>query len=359
MGNVTKKCSEVEDSGAVMQTVFRRTEGNAAAMCAGSARRPCRIGLDRPCSPCSSRCSMPVGGMLSDTECSWRSYNHPNEKSRPPLKDWLSLPKPKNFPHGEKGVMPAMDVEGDLLFSPQPRYRTPNQSILSRFANLRKSGSVRWKSNKHSSRRSYSYSIKALRPNLILPPSPVLRQPECKELLRGVSKVVWLHICATNKEPVDIEKGFWQDDWGCFVVVYNCQKGETPTFVEVQKYISELFEASQPSVECIVLTAVYLHRLLSFVPSLRLGDTNWVAIVFTASLIAQKVQDDECWKNIDFGKFSPIFSIDQINSMEIEFLSAIKWDCQVIPEDYQKYFGVLCCLANNGRPSYANASAIG
>ena len=84
-------------------------------------------------------------------------------------------------------------------------------------------GGHRFKSRKraqsfHSSRYS------AARPSLVLPPSPVLRRPECGELLRGVAKVVWLHICATNREPVDLEKGFWQDDWGCFVIVYKCQK---------------------------------------------------------------------------------------------------------------------------------------
>ena len=43
------------------------------------------------------------------------------------------------------------------------------------------------------------------------------------------------------------------------------------------------------------------------------------------------------------------------NKIDLDLL--ISWS-KVVPEDYKKYFGVLCCLANNGRPSYASDSVI-
>eukprot|EP01083_Nonionella_stella_P090960 254239_1 len=180
--------------------------------------------------------------------------------------------------------------------------------------------------------------------------SPSLRRrinnPDVSVLLHGVSKIIWLHVSDTN------EKGISQKPTRSpFVQIFSYHRGPCPTLSEIHRFVRQLYDRSTPSAECITIALIFLHRLLQCSRDVHVGARNWVALTFTACLLAQKVWDDESWINEHFGEFSPVFDQQQINSMEVAFLSGMNWDCSVQRDDYTTYFAVLCSLGRTYTPT--------
>jgi len=111
-----------------------------------------------------------------------------------------------------------------------------------------------------------------------------------------------------------------------------------PSVFELANYLHNMFTTAQCSEECNIICLIYVERLLecSRDPA-GLNGRNWKSIVMMAMLLASKVWDDLSMVNEDFSIFMP-YTLDQINTWEIEFLGCIKFNVRVSASQYARYY---------------------
>lgn len=59
---------------------------------------------------------------------------------------------------------------------------------------------------------------------------------------------------------------------------------------------------------------------------MTISASNWRHILFGAMVLASKVWDDLSMINVDFSVVCPMFTIHQINDMEIKWLEFLDWE---------------------------------
>lgn len=91
------------------------------------------------------------------------------------------------------------------------------------------------------------------------------------------------------------------------------------------------------SPEVAVVTLVYIERLAE-VCSLRLTPDNWQRLSMTCMMLASKVWDDESYENRDFAKACPLYTVDDINTMERTFLKLTDYRVLVTGSQYAKCY---------------------
>lgn len=72
-----------------------------------------------------------------------------------------------------------------------------------------------------------------------------------------------------------------------------------PSIEEIADFIEKLYSAADLSVECVIISLIYVNRLLDRT-GLVLHPKNWLRIFFGGTLLAAKVWDDHAVWNIDF-----------------------------------------------------------
>ena len=127
-----------------------------------------------------------------------------------------------------------------------------------------------------------------------------------------------------------------------FISVNKYQKNmNIPTFYDIYNFINRLFKKSIPTIECLIISFFYVHRLLEYNSHLKIDGQNWVSIWFIASMLAQKTRDDVCWKNKDYGIFVPIYKNKDIYTMETYFLIGIDWNSFISVDNYRKFMSAI------------------
>lgn len=111
---------------------------------------------------------------------------------------------------------------------------------------------------------------------------------------------------------------------------------EFPSLERIAKYLREIFRTAQCSVDCTIVSLIYIERLMQ-TSGLQLTTRNWRSLVAIAMLLASKVNDDLSMINADFACFLP-FTVEQINGWERQFLAGIKYDVRVSTGHYTKYY---------------------
>lgn len=111
---------------------------------------------------------------------------------------------------------------------------------------------------------------------------------------------------------------------------------QPPTVEQVAKYLRQIFQTAQCSVDCTIVCLIYIERLLK-TSGLRLTVKNWRSLVAIGMLLASKVHDDLSMVNADFAVFLP-FKVDQINAWERQFLAGLKYDVRVSASQYTKLY---------------------
>ena len=116
---------------------------------------------------------------------------------------------------------------------------------------------------------------------------------------------------------------------------------------EVVEYLKFVYKHSELKLYCFVSAFIYLHRLV-WTPATKdppetrkvfvLTRSNWMVLVTTAIMIAQKFNDDDKYLNIDFIKLCPNYDLHQLNKMEVDFLVGLNWDCSFTRQEYDAYY---------------------
>jgi len=113
-----------------------------------------------------------------------------------------------------------------------------------------------------------------------------------------------------------------------------------PSIKEVYNWIRNLFVRAQLSDECPVIALAYLYRLVR-ATKVTVSPSNWRHLIFGSFLLASKVWDDLSMINRDFGVVCPLFTLEQINKLEIELLHYLDWNVLVSNAEYAKFYFIL------------------
>ena len=94
--------------------------------------------------------------------------------------------------------------------------------------------------------------------------------------------------------------------------------------------------------ECSVLAFMYVLRLLSYHPHLRVTPRNCQRLLLCSVMVAQKIHDDTPLRNVDFavawGRVLPgerPVPVERVNAMERVFLGALGFDLYVPRDQYE------------------------
>lgn len=112
-----------------------------------------------------------------------------------------------------------------------------------------------------------------------------------------------------------------------------------PSLKEIGALVKHVFSRAQMESECIIMSLVYVERLLKATSgSLQLRTTNWRSVLFCSMVMASKVWDDLSMCNADFSKIWPELTLKEINELELAYLSAVEYNVRVSAVSYAKYY---------------------
>ena len=106
---------------------------------------------------------------------------------------------------------------------------------------------------------------------------------------------------------------------------------------DVLKFMRKVFEKMQLATECIMVSLIYLERLMT-TSKIEIRFSNWRPLVFTSILLASKFWEDICFWNIDYCDALNFYPLKSINRMESEFISLCNYEIYVSAELYHQYY---------------------
>ena len=116
----------------------------------------------------------------------------------------------------------------------------------------------------------------------------------------------------------------------------------SPNVAELHDFLFRLFATTGHTPECSVLSFMYVLRLFSYHPHLRMTPRNCKRLLLCSVMVAQKNHDDAPLRNVDFatawGHVLPgerPVSADRINAMEHVLLNALGFDLYVPWDQYE------------------------
>ena len=112
-----------------------------------------------------------------------------------------------------------------------------------------------------------------------------------------------------------------------------------PSLNTVREYFKNIFSRSQLESECIIMTLIYIERLIKCTTGrLYIRHDNWKSIVFSTLMMSSKVWDDLSMWNVDFSQATRGFTLSHVNELEIAFLEAVGYSIRVSAGEYAKYY---------------------
>lgn len=116
-------------------------------------------------------------------------------------------------------------------------------------------------------------------------------------------------------------------------------KESVPSLNTVREYFKNIFSRSQLESECIIMTLIYIERLIKCTKGkLYIRHDNWKSIVFSSLMMSSKVWDDLSMWNVDFSQAARGFTLSHVNELEIAFLEAVGYSIRVSAGEYAKYY---------------------
>lgn len=123
-------------------------------------------------------------------------------------------------------------------------------------------------------------------------------------------------------------------------------KNRRPLLPSVEEFVTSLAQRSRVQVPILMTSLVYLSRLQSCLrPDLKGMECTTHRIFLAALILAAKNLNDSTYYNKDWARYSAVsgygdfgFSITEVNNMERQFLSLLKWDLRINPEDLYYHF---------------------
>ncbi|KAK8806991.1 hypothetical protein WA158_003750 [Blastocystis sp. Blastoise] len=112
-----------------------------------------------------------------------------------------------------------------------------------------------------------------------------------------------------------------------------------PPNISLRDYLERIRKYGRLSVECFVLSLIYIDRLIRNV-NLLVNSYSVHRVVITSIMLAAKFFDDRYCSNSFYAQIGGV-SVDEINSLEIEYLFYINFYLYVDSDEYMKYHNML------------------
>lgn len=165
----------------------------------------------------------------------------------------------------------------------------------------------------------------------------------------GLAKQVSISPPATrSKNPFsDDARDDPPSDSNPIVEAYTADSIESivPSLNEITAFYSDVFRRSQMETDCIIMSLIYIERLIKVtVGGVRPRIGNWRSVLFASMVMSSKVWDDLSMWNADFSQTCPSgvrFPLKRINELELAMLNCLKFDVKVQASEYAKYYFLL------------------
>lgn len=115
-------------------------------------------------------------------------------------------------------------------------------------------------------------------------------------------------------------------------VFFSVSRPEIPT----KDYIRRLVSYTQCSPSAFVVMMVYLDRIARSNTRLSVTPYNMHRLLVTALTLACKMLDDRCFSNVHYAKVGGIPTAREMNRLELQFLSYLKYRLHVSLETYEE-----------------------
>ena len=116
-----------------------------------------------------------------------------------------------------------------------------------------------------------------------------------------------------------------------------------PDLRAVAQYFGYVCSTAQVESECVVVTLIYLERLIEATKGLLLPrPRNWRCVLLACLGLASKVWDDLSMTNRDFSLISGRVSLDRVNAMELALLETLQYNVRVDPATYGTCHRIFC-----------------
>lgn len=125
----------------------------------------------------------------------------------------------------------------------------------------------------------------------------------------------------------------------------NLKKG-VPTHDDVYRYMRIIYKRTRMQPECIVMTVSYIEKILRD-PAVLMTEHTWRRITLAALIVADKVFEDYAVWNADFLSLFPASDIQDLNTLEREFLNFIQFATTFRASEYATYYFALKELSDN------------
>ena len=100
-------------------------------------------------------------------------------------------------------------------------------------------------------------------------------------------------------------------------------------------FICRLYRYSKCSVECLVLALIYIDRFIQS-SGIQVNSLTVHRILLTSVVLAAKTYDDNFYTNTHYARVGGV-PVEELNSLELEFLFGISFSLYVSCEEYQRY----------------------
>ena len=137
-------------------------------------------------------------------------------------------------------------------------------------------------------------------------------------------------------------------------VITKFQSSYPPT-ISILAYLERINKYAKCSPNCFIVALIYIDRLIE-TRNVILSTLNVHRVLITSVMLATKVFDDEFYKNAYYAKLGGV-STQEINSLELEFLSLMNFDFFVTVETFEKYQKELSAFVSPS-PSASAAVAV-
>jgi len=110
-----------------------------------------------------------------------------------------------------------------------------------------------------------------------------------------------------------------------------------PTEAFIFETIKSVYDCAHFSEECVVISLIYIERLLN-TTGVKVLTSTWRPIVLAAIIVAQKVFDDRCLSNYEFSVYCPMFTLKEINHLENKFLEMLCYNVSISASTYASFY---------------------
>jgi hypothetical protein len=106
-----------------------------------------------------------------------------------------------------------------------------------------------------------------------------------------------------------------------------------PSSWHMYSFLRDAMVGWKLSPEVAVVTLLYAERFEK-VTGLRVTPDNWERLAIACMMLASKVWDDDSYENAEFAQICPLYSVDEINTMERVFLKLVDYKVIVGGSEY-------------------------